>query len=99
MNQQRIRDYKYIRNTLPKKTLPDSEVVSNGDFLFYIEKVVYYAEADMTWDEWVNSVYNVDKLTISGEWIEVGNAVLVDSNGAQVKPSYLIKEKEKYQKG
>ena len=48
MNQQRIRDYKYIRNTLPKKTLPDSEVVSNGDFYFYIENTKYYAEADMT---------------------------------------------------
>lgn len=99
MNQQRIRDYKYIRNTLPKKTLPDSEVVSNGDFYFYIENTKYYAEADMTWEDWVNSVFNTENAVISDNWVDFKDFVLIDSNSMQVYPSDLVKENHRYQKG
>ena len=94
-----MREYKYIRNTLPisNRTMTLDPFYTRP--VFYIDSNEYNFILGMTWDDWVNSSFNTDGFTIDGEWINVGSAVLMDSSANQVKPSYLIKEREKYQKG
>lgn len=98
MNQQRMRDYKYIRNTLPKKTLPDSWGISGGDFYFYIDSTIYYAEVNMTWNSWVNSIFNKDGYKINnGTVVNNDNLIVVNSGSRPVQARTKIIENHTYQ--
>ena len=41
---------------------------------FVIDEETYYAEEGMTWEEWVESEYNVDKFRIYNDWVLFPNS-------------------------
>lgn len=99
MNQQRIRDYKYIRNTLPKKTLPDSGVVEIEVLKFTIDDKEYIGEPKSTWEKWINSSFNTDGFQIdryNTVCNKDGYGVYLDGTSIQVLSSATIVDKGKY---
>ena len=96
MDSKKMREYKYIRNTLPI-----SSRHMNGESLveFSIDSEKYDFEEGMTWKDWVSSAFNIENAVISGGWVDFPTFVLMDNNGNSVDPNDLIKENYKYQKG
>ena len=50
---------------------------------FTVDDVVYYAESGMTWEEWIDSNYNVDNFRLDGSSVCAGNA-LDDVNSTDI---------------
>ena len=92
MDSKKMREYKYIRNTLPI-----SNRYMNGENLveFSIDSKQYDFEEGMTWRDWVNSAFNTENAVISGGWVNFSTFVLMDSDDP-VDPDDLIKENYTY---
>ena len=64
-------------------------IVNTIDFYLGWVDDPQHAEEGMTWREWVNTEYNTHGLTISGNYLVIGEAML-DYNGAPVNPDDTI---------
>lgn len=76
-----------------------------GDFQFYIGEYStgvtkeYESDANMTWEQWVNSSYNTDGFYISSDKIyhpNSKNAIYEDGGGIPCKPSDIISPNGSY---
>lgn len=95
MDSKKMREYKYIRNTLPI-----SNRHMNGENLveFSIDSEKYDFEEGMTWNDWVNSAFNTDGYIIDGSTIANSDKNLwVASNSRLVQVTTKIIENYEYQ--
>ena len=76
-----------------------------GDFHFYINEYIagvskeYELDANMTWEQWVNSSYNTDGFYINSNTIyhpNSKNAIYGAGGGNPCKPSDIIRPNDTY---
>lgn len=96
MDSKKMREYKYIRNTLP---ISNRAMTLDLSSTFNIDDNEYFFILGMTWNDWVNSTFNKENAFISGGWVNFPDFVLADSNNDPVDPDDLIKENYTYTKG
>lgn len=64
---------------------------------FTIKGTQYQAEEGMTWENWINSEYNVDNYTSDSEYVFTPNGIFVVAIGSEtVTPTDVIIEEQEY---
>lgn len=98
MDSKKMREYKYIRNTLPIANRTMTLDLSSTRPVFNIDSDEYVFILGMTWEDWVNSSFNTDGYKIDGSTVANSDRTLwVASNWSPVQATTKIIENYKYQ--
>ena len=81
----------------PVIVIPKSYIVNNDNnttkkiIEFTIDNITYQAEEGMTWEEWLDSEYNIDDFFISSIYICIYEGGIITSDGfAPIEPNSVI---------
>jgi hypothetical protein len=88
------KNLKFIKSVYYQPVQPNGEGGTSNLISFTIDGVSYQAEEGMTWEDWVNSEYNVDKFWCDGNYcVRPANSwmyAILNAKFIIIKPSDVI---------